>query len=154
MSLEPSIFSCFLLHISISFRGPVFSPLVNTRPYKPQRWSDLSAHKPKTALSLQVPTDRIASAKPQTGSLGSDVPLVQSVLPTREEVESYCSDMAASLTPVGEEGISQKRTGQNSKRFLLQKSNNRKLNLGFSFSLCQNNLCQRHKFAPFVTNGI
>lgn len=59
LSVWGQVFSpfCFPLHVSISFCGPVFSPLVNTRPYKPQLWSDLSAHKPKIEWSLQVPTE-------------------------------------------------------------------------------------------------
>jgi len=47
--------------------------------------------------------------------------LIPSVLPPRQEMTSYCSNMAAGLSPVGGEGISQKDWSRTPKCFYYKK---------------------------------
>lgn len=146
LSFWGQVFSpfCFPLNISISFRGLVFSPLVNTWPYKPQLWSDLSAHKPKTELSLQVPTEIWLLQQSHRWALLGQTSLWFNQFCRRDgrwdhTVQTW---LPASRLWV-RKAFLRKGLGKTPKDFYYKKQE-QKAKLGWVFfSLCQKNLCQR-----------
>lgn len=129
------LLSLFPLHVFISFYSPVFSLSVNTWPYKPQLWSDLSAHKPKIELSLQVLTETWLLQQSHRWT-----PLGQTTLWFNQS----CLEIGGGIIPFGHgcqpqacdwgRHFSEKGWAKLQKASTT-KISNRKLNLGFFFLL-------------------